>query len=296
MSQSKGLEVLVYGSKLDVGWTDEAAERVGTWPPPSDHVGDTLPALVEAASSYAERERAAAGDRAEHPFDKFARVRIEAGALTDTAQLDVVVGSLRAAGFTQLALQVGRDPLEVHLPLAPRSPAVEAGGGTGYGFARLRWGRTEQGVWVDGDVAYSEPARGEDAAPGARPDLPVGLRSPWSCALVEPEPTFIDAVRRATSALKKYELPGELPIYVELAPGASFAEGWQLAREVRANGHDQVSFLRGTGALGIPENCPAEAGNAARLVAAAQGFLGQRRDETGHVGSTLDFFGLTHAL
>lgn len=291
-SRDKGLEVLVRAEGLEIGWTDEAVEAVEAWPSPAGQLGAPLPALVQAAAAYAAREEAAAAKGPGHDFDRFARVRIEPGALPTTEHLDGVLASLKSAGFARVALMVGRERLELRLPAAPRPPEVAAGQGAGLGFARLRWGQGQEGVWIDGDVALSEPQRAAEAPPGTRPDLPVGLRSAWSCALVQPEPTFEDAVRRATSALTSFDLPPDLPVYVELAPGASFRQAWQLAREVRGSGHEQVSFTRGASTPPIPARCPAEVGNVAALRAAAPHFEAQAPREDEHVGAALDFFGL----
>lgn len=285
----RALEVIVRRASLELGWTDEAPEAIAGWPPAAATADAVLPELVRGATDYAQRERAAAAQRPGHAFDGFARVRVETGSLSSNDGLITIVRSLEAAGFGRVGLHMGQAPLELSLPLLPRAPVVADGEEAGLSFARLRWGRSQEGHWIDGDVAISGPEQSVATPVDARPDLPVGLRSAWSCALVEPEPTFTDAVRRATSAMKTFQLPADLPVYVELAPGTSFEEAWQLATEMRANGHDRISFLRGRSTGGVPSSCPSDVGNALKLRASSSRYLAQARVEGERLGAGLEF-------
>mgnify|MGYP006928197962 CR=1 FL=1 len=289
-SRDMALEVLVGGPSLEIGWTGEPVEPIAAWPPPPGPA--VLPELVAAARGFTERELAAADQRPGQTFDRLARLLVEDGVAMTGEQFSRLLRSLQEAGYVDIAVQVGAEPLELRVPLPPRPPEVAPGVASGLGYARLRWATSPAGTWVDGDAVYSEPHRGDDAAPGLRPDLAVGLRSAWSCALVEPEPTFVDAVRRTTSALETFRLPADTTIYVELTEDAPFAEGWRLARELRAAGHDRVGFLRGVGGKAVAQSCPADARNAATLAARAQQFEGQIRGEDVERGHGLDHFGL----
>lgn len=291
--RTAGLEVVVRLDRLQIGWTGEVAEDVSAWPTVSS---DSLPPLVDAARAYAQRELAAAAANPGTGFDGFARILIEPGSMPATEHLATLLASLHEAGFDTITLQVGAEPFELPLPLLPRAPTVESGAGAEYGYARLRWGADAAGVWMDGDVVFSEPMAADDAPPGRRPDYAVGLRSAWACALVEPEPDFTQAVRRATSALKTFQLPPDLPLYLELAPGAPFADAWQLARELRAHGHQRVGFVRGGPRVAPSAACPQDARNAASLRGAGPRFLRQDRAEGVRVGAALDHFGLPRAL
>jgi hypothetical protein len=292
-SRDRALEVAVSASALALGWTGEKPEPLTSWPPPGGT--GALDALVVAARTYAAREGRAARQAPDQRFDRLARIVLEAGVPATGRDFGRIVEALAAAGYTDVSVVVGTEPLELRLPMPPRPPEVAPGEGTALSYVRLRWARSEDGIWVDADAAYSEPQGDDDAPPGARPDLVVGLRSPWSCAIVPPEPTFTDALRRTASALRTFQLPHDATMYVELGPDSPFDEAWQLARDLRASGHEMVSLLRGAALGPVPESCPGDVGNAALLGERARVFLAQIRGEGVVRGPGLDAFGLKRA-
>jgi hypothetical protein len=278
-AENRALEIVVQADTLELGWSHEPLEVVTAWPPALSTPGDSIPALVKLATTYATRETTAAAERPGNAFDALARVRLEIGAVSTVDQLHSIVGSLTTAGFDRVSVAVGTSPLQVSVPLQPPAMEPPEGEHAGLSFARLRWKTSADGVWIDGDVSISGPLHTAGEVVDSRPDLAIGLRSAWSCALVEPEPTFVDAVRRASSALRTFALPEDLPVYVELAPGASFSDAWRLASEMKASGHARVSFLRRDHPGPLSSSCPGDARNAASLRAELATYLAQPREE-----------------